>query len=169
MSFSKYVGEWMTMKQRDIYVPVLRNNLAMLESFISEIDSPGDSRGPEHWSIARHLAHIAETQEMLFHRLEAFLENEHPRFDPFFPVDEEADKREQPVEVLLGEFSSWRKKQIEIIEGAGEEIWLRSAEHPEYMRYGFEILVRHIALHDSFHMYRMEELWITRDEYLSEL
>ena len=145
----------------------------MLESMIREIEYPQESRGPEYWSVARHLAHLAETQKMLFHRLEAFFDNGRPRFEPFFPADEgvdkSVDKSEQSIDALLEEFSLWRKKQIEIIEKADEEIWLRDAEHPEYKNYGFEILVRHIALHDSFHMYRMEELWITRDDFLSIL
>ena len=157
------------MNRYEYYIPVLRNNIAMLESLIGAVEKPSEPRGPEHWSIAQHLAHIASTQEMLFHRLEAFLENERPRFVPFFPEDEGPDKSGQPVEVLLNEFAEWRRKQIEIIEGAGEEIWQREADHPEYTRYGFEILVRHIALHDYFHMYRMEELWNTRDEYLTLL
>jgi len=27
-------------------------------------------------------------------------------------------------------------------------------------------LERHILMHDHWHMYRMEELWLTRDAYL---
>jgi hypothetical protein len=38
-----------------------------------------------------------------------------------------------------------------------------------YAQYGFKILVRHILLQASFHLYRMEELWLARDEYLTEM
>ena len=33
--------------------------------------------------------------------------------------------------------------------------------------YDFEILVRHIALHDGTHLYRMEELWLMTDQALA--
>ena len=47
--------------------------------------------------------------------------------------------------------------------------WQKTATHPEYAQYSFYILVRHILMHDHWHMYRMEELWLTRDEYLTQL
>ena len=47
--------------------------------------------------------------------------------------------------------------------------WEKTATHPEYEQYSLIILARHILMHDHWHMYRMEELWLTRDEYLTIL
>ena len=41
--------------------------------------------------------------------------------------------------------------------------WARAAEHPEYSRYSVFIMFRHLALHDFFHAYRIEELLLKRD------
>ena len=35
-------------------------------------------------------------------------------------------------------------------------------------KYNFEIVLNHILFHDYWHMYRIEELWLTKDEYLSK-
>lgn len=35
---------------------------------------------------------------------------------------------------------------------------MRTAEHQEYSHYSVLIMFRHVALHDLFHAYRIEEL-----------
>ena len=35
--------------------------------------------------------------------------------------------------------------------------WELSASHPEYNRYSIFIMFRHLALHDLYHAYRIEE------------
>lgn len=42
----------------------------------------------------------------------------------------------------------------------------RSARHPEYTLYTPYVMLRHMMMHDYLHMYRIEELWLTRPEYL---
>ena len=46
------------------------------------------------------------------------------------------------------------------------EHWTRKAKHKEYIEYTPYIMLRHILMHDHFHMYRIEELWLTTDEFL---
>jgi hypothetical protein len=41
--------------------------------------------------------------------------------------------------------------------------WLRTAEHAEYSHYSVLIMFRHLALHDSLHAYRIEELLLKKD------
>ncbi len=41
--------------------------------------------------------------------------------------------------------------------------WNRTAEHAEYNRYSVLIMFRHLALHDFFHAYRIEELLLKKD------
>ncbi|HEY7679538.1 MAG TPA: hypothetical protein VIC04_03400 [Terriglobia bacterium] len=43
------------------------------------------------------------------------------------------------------------------------EDWERTAEHPEYTHYSVLIMFRHLALHDLFHAYRIEELLLKND------
>jgi hypothetical protein len=110
---------------------------------------------------------------MLFRRLERFRDEESPDFTPFIP-DESEDKEPTPHEVMateeaLSALRAWRRKQISIIESFGEAVWTKRALHPEFELYTPSILVRHIAMHDHWHMYRMEELWITNDEFLTDV
>ena len=41
--------------------------------------------------------------------------------------------------------------------------WQRTAEHGEYRHYSVFIMFRHLALHDFFHAYRIEELLLKKE------
>jgi hypothetical protein len=73
------------------------------------------------------------------------------------------------VPEALAAFSAGRNDQIAELEKATPDDWEKVATHPEYTHYTLYILARHILMHDHWHMYRMEELWLTRDEYLTVL
>ncbi len=145
----------------------------ILEDFVSGIPEGQlhRKRGKGFWSLYEHTEHLALTQLMLHKRLERFVKEEHPEFVPYFP-DKEGEKKEKEIKAvadILSMYRRWRDKQVQLIEGGGAALWKKTATHPEYEQYSFKILVRHILLHDSFHLYRMEELWLARDEYLTEM
>ena len=73
------------------------------------------------------------------------------------------------VNVALESFKHHREKQLALLEKADASTWQKTATHPEYELYSMYILVRHILMHDHWHMFRMEELWLTRDAYLTKL
>ncbi len=56
---------------------------------------------------------------------------------------------------------------MELLSKLDKSVWEKTATHPEYEHYSLYILARHILIHDHWHMYRMEELWLTRDDYLT--
>lgn len=146
-------------------------------------------RRPHFWTIRDHIVHLADVQPMLLGRIERFRDEEHPSFIPFIPDDAEADDGEggepesageppdggarstepQSVEAAVEAFRECRDRQIRLIESLSAEVWERRASHPEYSLYSTSILIRHIAMHDHWHMYRVEELWLTRDEFLTEV
>lgn len=129
-------------------------------------------RRPHFWTIRDHVSHLAEVQPMLMKRLERFRDESEPSFIPYLPSDQEvpADAA-QPLQIddALAAFSRARAQQIELIDALPEAVWSKSGVHPEFELYTASILVRHIAMHDHWHMYRVEELWITRDAYLTEV
>jgi hypothetical protein len=67
----------------------------------------------------------------------------------------------------LKEFKTLRSESIEIVKSLDDSIWEKEAEHPEYKIYTPYIMLRHLLMHDYFHMYKIEELWLTNDEYLN--
>jgi hypothetical protein len=73
------------------------------------------------------------------------------------------------VKELLQKYCELRDEQIQLIKNTTKDIWKKEGVHEEYKKYTFEILVRHAILHDSFHMWRMEELWIENENLIKEL
>jgi hypothetical protein len=70
---------------------------------------------------------------------------------------------------IIEQFKAMREKQLDLLKNVGPEDWEKMAFHPEYDQYGLLILARHVFMHDHWHLYRMEELWLTKDEYLTRL
>jgi integrase len=82
--------------------------------------------------------------------------------------EEEADTpARMDLSEALGNFFRIRNMQVALLEKAHESVWQNKGEHPEYDQYSLYILIRHILMHDHWHMYRMEELWLTKDSYLT--
>lgn len=151
----------------------LANTPKILAAFIADIDEQRRQllRVPGCWTIARHLDHLARVQPMLLKRLQRFAAEESPSFVPFVPPADgqpvEGDCL--PADEALAAFTDVRRRQLELLFGVDESFWARHGSHPEYDRYTTAILVRHMLLHDYWHMYRMEELWLTKDAFLTRL
>jgi hypothetical protein len=131
-------------------------------------------RGEGFWTVAEHVSHLAQVQPMLLERMERFISEAHPVFVPYIPGEEGAEPEtpsRMEMAVALDQFGDDRKRQIALLETVVEDpgIWQRTATHPEYEAYTLYILTRHVLMHDHWHMYRMEELWLTRDAYLTKV
>lgn len=128
-------------------------------------------RGEGFWSIAEHVSHLAQVQPMLLERLQRFISEDRPEFVPYIPGDGKTESRPPAMETeaALESFGHYRDNQIALLEKADPADWQKVGIHPEYELYTLHILVRHILMHDYWHMYRMEELWLARDAYLKRL
>jgi hypothetical protein len=60
-------------------------------------------------------------------------------------------------------FSNDRRQLVERLNSLSAKDWLRTAEHGEYTHYSVFIMFRHLAMHDMFHAYRIEELLLKND------
>ena len=150
----------------------LKLNPVILKDFVAAIPEPAlhHRRGEAFWTIYEHLLHLVETQEVIQRRLELIRDQPKPVITPYAPKRLQSGSGGHPAAgELVGQFARWREAQLRLIEAAPEPLWDRAAEHPEYQRYGFEILVRHILVHDGLHFARMEDLWLLKDEYLTPL
>ena len=148
----------------------LRRSVNILSAFVASIpeDKLNRRRGTGTWSVAEHACHLAQIQPMMLARLQRFLSEDRPEFVPFIPGEAEEEDRPPKMEIkaTLAEFAQYRQKQLELLEMADDALWQKTAIHPEYDLYTLYILIRHILMHDHWHMYRMEQLWLTRDEFL---
>jgi hypothetical protein len=64
---------------------------------------------------------------------------------------------------LLQQYADDRQRLVARLRTLSSEGWNRSAEHGEYTHYSVFIMFRHLALHDFFHAYRIEELLLKKD------
>ncbi len=151
----------------------LRRSGRILEAFVRTIPAEhlGRIRDEGCWSIAEHVSHLAQVQPMLLERILRFMREDLPAFTPYIPGAREAEERPPVVETTAAfeAFNQYRAKQVDLLESADDITWQKTGRHPEYAQYSLYILVRHILMHDHWHMYRMEELWLTRDAYLTKL
>ena len=63
----------------------------------------------------------------------------------------------------LERFANDRGRLVERLRQLVPSEWMRSGEHGEYNHYSVFIMFRHLALHDFFHAYRIEELLLKKD------
>lgn len=151
----------------------LANSPKILAAFIADIPEElrQRRRSQGFWTIAEHLDHLAQVQPMLLERLQRFVAEETPSFIPFIPDsgEEQREKSCLPAEQALQQFTAIRRNQLELLFSVDETIWQRQGSHPEYDRYSLVILTRHMLMHDYWHMYRMEELWLAKDQFLTAL
>ena len=162
------------MKDKLTLIEGLKQVPVILSEFVKSIPQERMDlrRGEGFWTIAEHVSHLAQVQPMMLERLERFAAEKRPEFIPYIPGEgeEESDTPDRmKISDALEQFESYRDKQVSLLEKADDAVWKTEGIHPEYERYSMYILVRHILMHDYWHMYRMEELWLTRDAYLTKV
>jgi uncharacterized damage-inducible protein DinB len=117
------------------------------------------------WSIHEHACHLAEVHPLFFQRLDLMLSEENPTIRSYEPG------RDDPQDALLHidldgalrRFKHDRDRLVERLRQLRSEDWARTARHEEYNSYSVFAMFRHVALHDFFHAYRIEELLLRKD------
>jgi len=152
----------------------LRGSIRILSEFVTALpqDKLDLRRGDGFWTIAEHVSHLAQVQPMLLDRIKRFVAEAHPEFIPYIPGEEEEEPdtpERMDIADALGQFTATRNEQLSVLADTDDVVWGREANHPEYELYNLHILARHLLMHDHWHMYRMEELWLTKDAYLTHM
>ena len=152
----------------------LRRTPKILSEFVLAVpeDKIDLRRGEGFWTVAEHVSHLAQVQPMLLDRFQRFINEDHPEFVPYIPGNVEDEPDTPPrmnMNAALDQYTHCRKNQLALLESAQDITWKKTAVHPEYETYSLYILTRHVLMHDYWHMYRMEELWLTKDAYLTKM
>jgi len=105
---------------------------------------------------------------MIKDRFETFMKEANPVFKLYLPGATVSDDNLIHMDLLdsIQLFSELRAKMVSHLKTFEDDLWNKRALHPEYVEYSPYILLRHAMMHDHFHMYRIEELRLTKDEYL---
>jgi len=154
------------MQRRDAIITALENAPALIVPLVREVpESVLKSRpAPGRWSAHEHACHLADVHTLFFSRLEQFERDERPRIAPFDPATQRPDGGllEVDLDDALSRFAEDRRRLVARLRGLPPELWLRTAGHAEYSHYSVLIMFRHLALHDSLHAYRIEELLLKK-------
>lgn len=155
------------MKELKKIIGGLEQTPSLLKEMLSEIPSTlmKKHRIPGKWCIHEHAVHFAKVQKMLNERLRRFMTEENMEIVPYVPgASTPADELiKADLKTSLKEFSRDRKTFVKTLKRLKPKDWRKQAKHPEYILYTPYIMARHLLLHDNTHMYRIEELWLTRE------
>lgn len=119
---------------------------------------------PSKWSAHEHACHLAAVQPLFMSRLDLMLREPGPVIRPYNPVDDDAEDALLAVD-LAEAMRRYRCERAEMVARLGAlkpAQWECSASHPEYNAYSIFIMFRHLALHDLYHAYRIEERLLER-------
>lgn len=143
--------------------PVLKSLLRQIpEHFYKQRRIPGK------WTIHEHACHLDVVQDMILERFRIFLEQDKPEFQAYLPGTNVSDAAliHMDIEESTAAFQQKRKQLLELVQGFDQSSWHKKGSHPRYIEFTPYIFLRHVMMHDHLHMYRMEELWLSKAEYL---
>jgi DinB superfamily len=117
------------------------------------------------WSIHEHACHLAEVHAVMSDRLELILSNEEPLIRSYDPGRDDPDDRLRLMDLAdaLERYTRDRGRLVARLQDLTAAEWQKPARHEEYNSYSVFTMFRHLALHDFFHAYRIEELLLRSD------
>ncbi|MGH9239098.1 MAG: DinB family protein [Vicinamibacterales bacterium] len=116
------------------------------------------------WSAHEHACHLAVVHGLFFDRLEYVLATPSPVITPYDPGRDDPDDALMALDLdeSLRRYADDRARLVARLRQLSDADWQRTAEHGEYSHYSVFIMFRHLALHDFFHAYRIEELLLRK-------
>ncbi len=120
---------------------------------------------PAKWSAHEHACHLAVVHRLFSDRLEQFLASPAPIITPYDPGQNDPDDLllKMDLDDSLRKYVEDRGRLVARLRELAATDWNRTARHGEYSHYSVLIMFRHLALHDFFHAYRIEELLLKRE------
>lgn len=155
---------------QDLIYQSLANAPTLLEELIHAVPKELHKirRLKESWSIHEWCCHLIDTQDFLLERFnqmskipEIEIKAHLPNFKEIRP-----DYLEKEITVELNSFYSKRKNLIKKLKSFEASFWNTAFKHEEYEQFNPYILLRHIMLIDHVHLFQIEKLWLTKDQYL---
>jgi len=120
---------------------------------------------PHKWSVHEHACHLAVAHGVYFARLDAMLTDDNPVIRSYDPGRDDPDERLllMDLDESIVRYVRDREALVVRLRRLNEAEWRKTARHDEYNSYSVFTMFRHLALHDLFHAYRIEELLLKAD------
>jgi hypothetical protein len=152
----------------DAVIDALERAPAVVVPLVREVPPAVLKRRPAdgRWSAHEHACHLGYVGARLFvERLELMLTSPAPVITPYDPgtVDPADMLLRLDLDTMLDRYVTDRRVLVGRLRQLAPADWHRTAEHGEYSHYSVLIMFRHLALHDFFHAYRIEELLLRKD------
>ena len=155
------------MNKTEVVIAALERAPDIVIPLVQEVPEPILKRRPRpgKWSAHEHACHLAAVHPRMLARLDLMLVDPSPRIKPYLPHldDEDGALLKVDLDEAMERFSNDRRQLVERLNTLSPEDWQRTAEHGEYTHYSVFIMFRHLAMHDMFHAYRIEELLLKND------
>jgi hypothetical protein len=155
------------MEQIEIVLDQLARGPALVQQLIYEVPPELRKRRPAPgvWSAHEHAVHLPAVKPIMMGRLDQMLG------DPSQPIKSYEPSRDDPDDALLkldldaemDRFDRERVAMLERVKQLTPDQWEITVEHDEYSHYGVFIMFRHLALHDLYHAYRIEDRLLRKD------
>lgn len=155
------------METRESIVEALERAPSIVVPLVRDVPSTLLKRrpAPAKWSVHEHACHLAQVDGLYSRRLDLILQQPAPVITPYDPGRDEADDvfLRMDLEASLEQYVEGRRALVKRLRQLAPDVWNRTAEHGEYSHYSVLIMFRHVALHDLFHAYRIEELLLRKE------
>jgi len=120
---------------------------------------------PGVWSAHEHAVHLLAVHPIMLARLDQMLR------DPTQAIKSYEPSRDEPDDALLtldldaemDRFDRERSAVVERLKELTPSEWAITVPHEEYSHYSVYIMFRHLALHDLYHAYRIEERLLRKE------
>lgn len=161
------VGSELNVPLIETLIAALDRNPEIVVSLIRQADASVLKRRPPSgkWSIHEHACHLAQADEVFLARLDIMLASENPAIKSYDPGRDDPDDAllRLDLQESLDRYKTGRALLVSRLRKLTDADWAKTATHDEYNSYSVFTMFRHLALHDFFHAYRIEELLLRRD------
>ena len=134
---------------------------AMVRALLASVPAADLKRrpAPERWSAHEHACHLALVEPLWAQRLERILAEDVPTIVSYEPDADEAPDRllSMDLDAAVDAYETGRRALLARLESVPAAAWERRAVNTAHARYSLFLMLRHAAMHDMLHAYRIEE------------
>jgi hypothetical protein len=147
--------------QVDLVLEQFSRGPALVRQVIYEVPPELRKRRPAPgvWSAHEHAVHLPAIYPLVVRRLEHMLTDPAPYIKSYEPSRDDPDDEllKLDLDIQMDRFERERAALVDRLRSLSPEQWSITAEHEEYSHYGVFIMIRHLALHDLHHAYKIED------------
>jgi hypothetical protein len=148
-------------KQHTVLLDRLEDSANQVADAVKQLSAERLNHIPKEgeWSLHEALAHLRDTDVQVFlYRVGRILkEQESPKVASFDQPEwsREHYSRDEPVEQIVSEFRTARRKLVKLLRGTTDKDWARYAVHPEYGVIPIEYIALHAYNHTLEHLQQL--------------